>query len=310
MSEIRWSAHLANKKASWYRFHVPLDISEAAALTPEQRGRRNADVVGAERRKLVIDLGIRTIRASLHDLVTFDTGTITGREVPLGRISTESTGHLLVVGGNGKSASYATPEKPITGVAHNDAWYDDVSDGWWYTALLPSRRRLVSCFTDPGLFTPTDFRRSLLTTRYVAPAAHPHGLDTLSPPRRAPAHSAHLDRLHGDGWIAAGDAAVAFDPCPPRASSPPSMPDSARARRSTPACGVPQAPSTPTQPGSALPESPTITPTGRPTPKKPAGPTTLSGRGDKERQKGKGVRFPEIRGVVTAGQVELDREES
>lgn len=129
VSEIRWSVHLANKKASWYRFHVPLDIPEAASLTPEQRGRRNADVIGAERRKLVIDPGIRTIRASLHDVGTFDTGTIMGRKVPLGRISTESTGRLLVVGGNGKSASYALPERPITGVANNDTWYDDVSDG-------------------------------------------------------------------------------------------------------------------------------------------------------------------------------------
>ncbi|WP_369688936.1 tryptophan 7-halogenase [Streptomyces sp. Wb2n-11] len=31
-------------------------------------------------------------------------------------------------------------------------------------------------------------------------------------PRRAPAHSARLDRAWGDGWIAAGDAAAAFDP--------------------------------------------------------------------------------------------------
>ncbi|MFC8592913.1 LodA/GoxA family CTQ-dependent oxidase [Streptomyces atroolivaceus] len=129
VSEIRWSVHLANKKAAWYRFHLPLDIPEAASLTPEKRGRRNAGVVGAERRKLVIDPGIRTVRASLHDTGVFDTGTIMGRKVPLGKISTEPTGRLLVVGGNGRSSSYTTPEKPITGVTNNDTWYDDVSDG-------------------------------------------------------------------------------------------------------------------------------------------------------------------------------------
>ncbi|MFG2483523.1 LodA/GoxA family CTQ-dependent oxidase [Streptomyces virginiae] len=129
VSEIRWSVHLANKKAAWYRFHIPLDIPEAASLTPGQRGRRNAGVIGAERRKLVIDPGVRTVRASLHDAATFDTGTIMGRKVPLGGLSTEPTGRLLVVGGNGKSASYTTPEKPITGVTNNDTWYDDVSDG-------------------------------------------------------------------------------------------------------------------------------------------------------------------------------------
>ncbi|MGX4695562.1 LodA/GoxA family CTQ-dependent oxidase [Streptomyces sp. JNUCC 63] len=129
VSEICWSVHLANKKAAWYRFHIPLDIKEAAALTDDQRRRRNADVTGEERKKLVIDPGSRAIRASRHEVGTFDTGTIMGRRVPLGAISTESTGRLLVIGGDGKSASYATPEKPISGVVNNDTWYDDVSDG-------------------------------------------------------------------------------------------------------------------------------------------------------------------------------------
>ncbi|MFI9048170.1 FAD-dependent monooxygenase [Streptomyces sp. NPDC053427] len=90
-------------------------------------------------------------------------------------------------------------------------------DGWWYTALLPSRRRLVAYFTDldlpvAGGRSAERFRDRLLATRHVSVRARPHGLTDLPPPRRAPAHSAHLDRVHGDGWIAAGDAAAAFDP--------------------------------------------------------------------------------------------------
>ncbi|GAA2320416.1 FAD-dependent monooxygenase [Streptomyces caniferus] len=90
-------------------------------------------------------------------------------------------------------------------------------DGWWYTALLPSRRRLVAYFTDPDLPAATargaeQFRERLLATRHLSRQVRPHGLTTLRPPRRAPAHSAHLDRVHGDGWTAAGDAAAAFDP--------------------------------------------------------------------------------------------------
>ncbi|MCF3173785.1 FAD-dependent monooxygenase [Streptomyces sioyaensis] len=90
-------------------------------------------------------------------------------------------------------------------------------DGWWYTALLPSRHRLVAYFTDPDLPVaaargPERFRDRLLATRHLSRRARPHGLGTLRPPRRAPAHSAHLDRVHGDGWTAAGDAAAAFDP--------------------------------------------------------------------------------------------------
>ncbi|MGW7573934.1 NAD(P)/FAD-dependent oxidoreductase [Streptomyces sp. NPDC054765] len=89
-------------------------------------------------------------------------------------------------------------------------------DGWWYTALLPSRRRLVAYFTDPDLpAAPRGAERfcdRLLATRHICLRARPHGLTSLRPPRRAPAHSAHLDRVHGDGWTAAGDAAAAFDP--------------------------------------------------------------------------------------------------
>ncbi|WP_039639270.1 tryptophan 7-halogenase [Streptomyces sp. 769] len=90
-------------------------------------------------------------------------------------------------------------------------------DGWWYTAQLPSRQRLVAYFTDPDLPLAAvrgveGFRDRLLATRHVSRRARPHGLTALRRPRRAPAHTAHLDRVHGDGWTAAGDAAAAFDP--------------------------------------------------------------------------------------------------
>ncbi|MEU9500908.1 LodA/GoxA family CTQ-dependent oxidase [Streptomyces sp. NPDC048196] len=128
VTEIKWSVHLANKKAAWYQFHIPLDIPEAAALPDAQRRRRNFDVKGADRKKLVIDPGRKEIRASAQETATFD-GKIMDKPVSLGSISTQQDGRLLVVGGVGRSASFATPEKPISGVANNDTWYDDVSDG-------------------------------------------------------------------------------------------------------------------------------------------------------------------------------------
>lgn len=128
VTEITWSVHLANKKAAWYQFHLPLDIPEATGLTEVQRRRRNFDVRGAERKKLVIDPGRQTIRASTHETATF-AGKIMNRAVALGSMATQNDGRLLVVGGVGTSASYTTPEKPISGVANNDTWYDDVADG-------------------------------------------------------------------------------------------------------------------------------------------------------------------------------------
>ncbi|MCX5208752.1 FAD-dependent monooxygenase [Kitasatospora sp. NBC_00240] len=90
-------------------------------------------------------------------------------------------------------------------------------DGWWYTALLPSRHRLVAWFTDADLpaAAPSDagrFRQRILRTRHIRARVEPHPADPGLAPRRAPAHSAHLDRPWGDGWVAAGDAAAAFDP--------------------------------------------------------------------------------------------------
>ncbi|BDH13538.1 LodA/GoxA family CTQ-dependent oxidase [Streptomyces hygroscopicus] len=128
VTEIKWSVHLANKKAAWYQFHIPLDIPEATGLSDTQRRRRNFNVRGAERKKLVIDPGRQTIRASQHETATF-AGKIMTRAVALGSIATQTDGRLLVVGGAGKSASYTTPETPVSGVANNDTWYDDVCDG-------------------------------------------------------------------------------------------------------------------------------------------------------------------------------------
>ena len=127
VSEIQWTVHLANKKAAWYQFHLPLDIPEGKALAPEQYGLRNADVTGANRKKLVIDPGSRTVRGSMTETQKFDSGKIMDKAVYLGEISTQSDGRLLVLGGRGNSASYKN--KPITGVTNNDTWYDDVSDG-------------------------------------------------------------------------------------------------------------------------------------------------------------------------------------
>ncbi|AJT69129.1 LodA/GoxA family CTQ-dependent oxidase [Streptomyces chattanoogensis] len=128
VTEIKWSVQLANKKAAWYQFHIPLDIPEAEQLTADQRRWRNAKVEGTDRKKLVADPGRKAIRASTHETAAFD-GKIMDKPVSLGSISTQNDGRLLVVGGVGKSASWQTPEKPIFGVANNDTWYDDVSDG-------------------------------------------------------------------------------------------------------------------------------------------------------------------------------------
>ncbi len=127
---IQWTAHLANKKASWYRFIVPMDIPQAIKVNAPLR---NPEV--QDRASLIIDPGPRTISgkcmsgADYH----FDSGTFQGIPVPLGELRTDNAGHLLVLGGRGNSGSpNGTPvfnPADTESFANADGWYDDISDG-------------------------------------------------------------------------------------------------------------------------------------------------------------------------------------
>ncbi|MFE3828547.1 NAD(P)/FAD-dependent oxidoreductase [Streptomyces sp. NPDC059092] len=106
---------------------------------------------------------------------------------------------------------------PAPGAVEGCSLVESDEDGWWYTAPLPGGRRLVACFTDADLpsaavRTAEELRPRLLATRHVWRRARPHGFVPSTVLRRAPAHGAFLDRVCGDGWVAAGDAAVSFDP--------------------------------------------------------------------------------------------------
>ncbi len=133
-AEITWEVHLANRKPAWYQFMNAMDLKQYALSTTY----RNGTIAGAFRQALVNDPG--AIRISGRDTqgaayrfdqgyISFNTGTsIAGPfRVPLGELRTDGQGRLIVLGGDGKSAS-ATGQQAVT-FANNDGWYDDVSDG-------------------------------------------------------------------------------------------------------------------------------------------------------------------------------------
>lgn len=124
-ADIRWTAHLANKKAAWYKFELALDIPEAALAQPSER--RNADI--SDRARLTIDPGSRQIagRDQRGPQYQFDTGAFMGQAVYLGELRTDADGRLIVLGGRGKSASY-NDARALT-FANNEGWYDDIADG-------------------------------------------------------------------------------------------------------------------------------------------------------------------------------------
>ncbi len=128
---IDWQVHLANKKAAWYKFQLALDIPEALAADVPASSRRNPNIAGDDRRKLVIDPGPRTIhgRNTSGSDHHFANGKFFDLTVPLGELRTDADGRLLVLGGFGLSRSIDGSVPAPNEFANNDKWHDDTSDG-------------------------------------------------------------------------------------------------------------------------------------------------------------------------------------
>lgn len=129
-AEITWRVHVANKKSAWYDFRFALDLfpPDTPTQMAEVVARRNGSITGADREKLVIDPGPRSVGGVNAAPERFDTGAFFGTPVDLGEVRTDEAGRLLFVGGRGVSASVYGPELPIT-FANNAGWHDDTSDG-------------------------------------------------------------------------------------------------------------------------------------------------------------------------------------
>jgi flavin-dependent dehydrogenase len=88
--------------------------------------------------------------------------------------------------------------------------------GYWYAARLPGGRAAVAVASDPeivqveSLHTEARFLARLRETRHIAGEIEGARLEGGLVAR--PAISFILDRADGDGWLAVGDAASAYDP--------------------------------------------------------------------------------------------------
>jgi hypothetical protein len=112
-AEIRWTVHLANRKAAAPRF------SSAAGL-------RNPTVAEQDRASLIIDPGEHAI-GGRNERCRLNPGTFRGEKVDLGELRTDEDGRLIVLGGQGRSLS--PDHRPLPHFADNDGWCDDTSDG-------------------------------------------------------------------------------------------------------------------------------------------------------------------------------------
>jgi len=88
--------------------------------------------------------------------------------------------------------------------------------GWWYSALLPDMRLAAALMTDAGLLPAASAARRAFRRRCLEMAPHTLSRFAQVPPgdslRVVPACSSRLQTITGPGWLAVGDAAMAFDP--------------------------------------------------------------------------------------------------
>jgi L-Lysine epsilon oxidase N-terminal/L-lysine epsilon oxidase C-terminal domain len=139
-ARIEWSVHVVNRKGAAPRFLGDGRRNNA-------KGDDNLD------RDLIIDSGEQSL--SEPGNVLLDQGRFMGKSVPLGQISMEPSGRLLVLGGFGNSASIGS--HPIDNFADNDEWHDDVSDGPVRARVRFASGQVVDAVPAWIIVTPPDF---------------------------------------------------------------------------------------------------------------------------------------------------------
>ncbi len=154
-AKINWRVHIANRKAGWYMFNNALDLQDMAIPSSV----RNADVT--DRSKLIIDPGSISIDGANTSgpAYQFDKGTFMDIPVPLGELRTDGSGRLIVLGGDGHSASY-TNAQAIT-FANNDTWHDDISDGPVRATITLSDGTVLEAEPAMVAVTPPNFGQGL-----------------------------------------------------------------------------------------------------------------------------------------------------
>ncbi len=165
-AHVRWTVHVANRKAAWYRWDMALDVPEAAGL---KLPLRNARLTGPARQALVIDGGPRTIEGKDTRGAAYEfNGTFMGQGVYLGELRTDEAGRLVFLGGRGQSA---TPTgSPIydpnddSSFINADGWYDDISDGP-VTAEVTIEGRTIPAEPAWVITAPPNYAPALFGTR-------------------------------------------------------------------------------------------------------------------------------------------------
>ncbi len=115
-------------------------------------------------------------------------------------------------------AIYVVAATPVASDADARTYVEACAEGWWYSALTPGNRRIFALQTDADLLPGQEwrsaewFRARLHETQYLRQLAMGPEVEFEHAPKLTSAHSGRLEKCHGDGWLAVGDAAQSFDP--------------------------------------------------------------------------------------------------
>jgi flavin-dependent dehydrogenase len=186
----------------WLRFAaVARGARMLAPATPSLIGRAD----GRWQVQLTTDRGIVDLSAAF----AIDAG---GRAAPLARrlgAKRHATDRLVCGWVQGRARSTGRGAGVTTVAA--------VADGWWYTAPLPKGRRVLAFLTD------ADLPAVRIAHQGTGLAEHAADIDEIGAILAegefaanhcgfTAAHSSILNPCIGEGWVAAGDASMTFDP--------------------------------------------------------------------------------------------------
>jgi flavin-dependent dehydrogenase len=93
-----------------------------------------------------------------------------------------------------------------------------VPDGWWYSALLPDKMRVVSFFTNRNLsvskqaVTYSGWKVLMHRTKHIKKIIEKNKYSLLYGPFARISSSSILQKFVGHNWLAVGDASITFDP--------------------------------------------------------------------------------------------------
>lgn len=111
-------------------------------------------------------------------------------------------------------AIYARSEQAAVGPRSQRTVVEATADGWWYAAYLPSGRALAGIHVSPRnsakVRDKDEWLKAWARTRHVSGMFPEMMTPLLLPPMDAGGARTHP--LHGDRWLACGDAAFCFEP--------------------------------------------------------------------------------------------------